>query len=125
MKKTSLFKGFKNYSKFKRGMVQVNFVITIVNVTLSAFTAMFLVFAGALPVWGIILFLVVTEAVVLALIWKLGDWDWKPGKPGTLYRADIKVDPYSQAYIEYFIAVGNKLGVDVSIWDEWRAERHE
>jgi hypothetical protein len=110
---------FKNWSKFKRGMAQVNFLITMVNVSLSAFTALFLAFSGLVPAWLIVVGILSGGSVMLLLIWKLGDWDWKPGKPNTLYRADIKVDPYCQANIESLVAISEKVGADVSMWGEW------
>jgi len=113
---------FLGWAKFKRGMMQVNFVITILNVSLSAFTALFLALSGLIPIWCIVLFVLCAIAGAALAIWKFGKWDWNPNNPRTIYRRDMQSDPWAQTVVKFDTEVCKKLGIDPSIFDEWRKE---
>lgn len=110
----------EKWSQFKRGMSQVSFIVQLATLAFSVYTALTV---SGLPQWitiGLVMLGFVTGVLV---VWRFGAWDFDPNRPRTIYRKDIQVDPWWQAFARHNIEVAKALHTDPSIWYEWLDDR--
>lgn len=88
---------------------------------LSLFTALKITLASYLPTWEIICLVLVVGIVGAVALCNFGNWDYTHRR--TLYKKDVEIETlnneYTQSQIKFHVAMGKKMGIDVSEIEKW------